>query len=89
MSRTDDYGLPTERPDSREKTPTVQDRAPEIAAHIGVTREAAQNEMTRFRGVAEYETRKLLGQRSALQKPKQADSPHVTRHKKVDKKEPA
>jgi hypothetical protein len=87
MSRTDDYGLPTERPDSREKTPTVQDRATEIAAHIGVTREAAQNEMTQFRGVAEYETRKLLGQRSALQESKKTDATHVTRHKKVDQKE--
>jgi hypothetical protein len=33
---------------------------------MGVSHETAHAEMERFRGVAEYEVRKLLGQRSAL-----------------------
>lgn len=65
--------------DDRQHTPVHRAPSPERESnsgwHGGLTREAARAEMDRFRGVAEYETRKLLGQHSALKQPVSA-APH-------------
>ena len=82
MSRTDDYGLndaARERPD---RGPTVQDRAAEPCSRLGMSHEAARVEMERFRGVAEYETRKIFGQRSALRQPVEVPAPQEAPVKK-------
>lgn len=42
------------------------ERHMDIGNRAGISRESAQAEMDKFRGVAEYETRKILGQRSAM-----------------------
>lgn len=68
MSRTD-LPVPTEGQDARDRAASAQDRAVEVFSRMGISREAAKAEMERFRGVAEYETRKLFGQRSALRQP--------------------
>lgn len=47
----------------------IPPRDPANGWHGGLTREVARVEMDRFRGVAEYETRKLLGQHGALKEP--------------------
>jgi hypothetical protein len=65
---------------SRTYTDNAPDPQAEVNAHRverdssqtsrwGLTRESARTEMERFRGVAEYEIRKLLGQRKALRVP--------------------
>jgi hypothetical protein len=63
MSPIDSEHVPVHQPDTRKSEP---DREPLSPLRGGLTREAAHAEMNRFRGVAEYETRKLFGQRSAL-----------------------
>lgn len=67
MSRTNDYG-PSDDDPREGNSPSVE-RSAEISSRIGISREAAHAEMARFRGVAEYEVRKLFGQRSALPQP--------------------
>jgi len=69
MSRTDEIGLPSEGQDARDRAPSAFDRIVEVSSRMGVSREAARSEMERFRGVAEYETRKIFGQHSALRQP--------------------
>ena len=69
MSRIDEHRLHNEPGDDLEKDKTNQGRVIEISSRFGMSKEAARAEMERFRGVAEYETRKILGQRSALKQP--------------------
>jgi hypothetical protein len=69
MSRTDDYGLASHTRDFPERAHSAPDRANEIGSRMGVSHETAHAEMERFRGVAEYEVRKLFGQKSALREP--------------------
>lgn len=68
MSRTD-LPVATETPDPRRTAPSTPERPVESSARLGISREAARAEMERFRGVAEYETRKLFGERTALRQP--------------------
>lgn len=68
MSRTE-LPVSTETPDPRRTAPSSAERPVETSARLGISREAAKEEMERFRGVAEYETRKLFGQRTALRHP--------------------
>jgi hypothetical protein len=67
MSRTDDY-RPADNDPRDGNSPTI-DRTAEINSRMGISREAAHAEMERFHGVAEYEIRKLFGQRSAMRQP--------------------
>lgn len=69
MSRTDDYGLASHTRDLPDRAHSAPDRSTEISSRMGVSHETAHAEMERFRGVAEYEVRKLFGQRSALREP--------------------
>jgi len=82
MSRTDDYGLTDS--ERRDKSPSVFDRMAELPSRLGLSREAARVEMERFRGVAEYEVRKIFGQRSALKQPSANAESRKPRHKKTD-----
>lgn len=82
MSRTDDYGLSDAGRERQDRSPSVQDRAAEPPSRLGMSREAARVEMERFRGVAEYETRKIFGQRSALRQPVEAPVPQESTVKK-------
>lgn len=66
MSRSDEFIVNTPKPEDKPEARTVQERAAEITDRLGLTREAAHREMERFRNLAEYETRKIFGQRSAL-----------------------
>ena len=66
MSRTPTESMPERQPDMHRNDP---EREPTAGTRAGLTREAARAEMDRFRGVAEYETRKIFGQRSALRQP--------------------
>lgn len=68
MSRTE-LPLPNENRDEQDSGPSARDRLVEGSSRIGISRDAAKAEMERFRGVAEYETRKLFGQHSALWQP--------------------
>ncbi len=81
MSRTDDYGLSDAGRERQDRSPGVQDRA-EPSSRLGMSREAARVEMERFRGVAEYETRKIFGQRSALRQPVEVPVPQESTVKK-------
>ena len=69
MSRTDDYGLENTDRTPQENSHRVFDHTAEIASRFGLTHDAAKKEMEKFLGVAEYETRKLVGQHSALRQP--------------------
>jgi len=69
MSRTDEFALNTPQPEDKPDARMAHERATEITDRLGLTREAAHREMERFRNIAEYETRKIFGQRSALREP--------------------
>lgn len=69
MSLTDDHGLQNNNRVPQEHSHRVFDHTAEIASRSGLTREAAKQEMEKFLGVAEYETRKLVGQHSTLRQP--------------------
>ena len=69
MSRTDEFALNTPHPENKPDAPKGRERAAEVTDRLGLTREAAHQEMERLRNVAEYETRKIFGQRSALREP--------------------
>jgi hypothetical protein len=69
MSRTDEFALNTPHPEEKPDTRTAHERAAEITDRLGLTREAAHREMERFGNLAEYEVRKIFGQRSALREP--------------------
>lgn len=84
MSRTDDYGLQDTNREPQEHSHKVFDHAAEIASRAGLTREAAAHEMEKFLGVAEYETRKLVGQHSTLRQP---DAPTLNEPKRQKRDE--
>jgi hypothetical protein len=84
MSRTDDYGLTDKERHGR--SPSVFDH--ELPSRLGLSREAARAEMERFRGVAEYEVRKIFGQRSALKEPVEVGAPRKPRRKRADTEPP-
>lgn len=69
MSRFDDHRVQSEPAEALEREKAGPNRAVEIGSRFGMSKEAARVEMDRFRGVAEYETRKILGQHSALKQP--------------------
>ena len=69
MSRTDDYGLESSNHEPQERSHRVFDHTAEINSRFGLTHDAAKQEMEKFLGVAEYETRKLVGQHSTLRQP--------------------
>ncbi len=81
MSRTDDYGLSDAARERQDRSPSVQDRA-EPSSRLGMSREAARVEMERFRGIAEYQTRKIFGQRSSLRQPVEVPAPQESTVKK-------
>ena len=59
MSRTDDYGLTDSDREPNDRSASVFDLAAELPSRLGLSREAARAEIERFRGIAEYETRKI------------------------------
>jgi len=69
MSRIDEQRLHNGPDDEPERDRSSHGRVIEIGSRFGMSKEAARAEMDRFRGVAEYETRKILGQHSALKQP--------------------
>ena len=69
MSRFDDHRMQSEPADALEREKPGPNRAVEIGSRFGMSKEAARVEMDRFRGVAEYETRKIFGQHTALRQP--------------------
>ena len=68
MSRSE-LPVTTDTHDPRNGSPSTPERSLDASSRIGISREAAKAEMERFRGVAEYETRKLFGERTALRQP--------------------
>lgn len=89
MSRTDDYGLTDSDRERNERSASVLDRAVELPSRLGLSREAARAEMERFRGIAEYEIRKIFGQRSVLKQPSDVALPKKGKRKKSDHTEPS
>ncbi len=83
MSRTEEFPLETPKAEHKPDPRREHELNREIADRQGLTRDAAHREMQRFRGVAEYEVRKLMGQRSALREPIQP-SPRRKRQKPQD-----
>ena len=75
MSRIDEHRLHNDSGDELEKDKPTHGRVIEIGSRFGMSKEAARAEMDRFRGVAEYETRKILGQHSALKQPIRHSAP--------------
>ena len=69
MSRFDDHRVQSDPTEALERDKAGPNRAVEIGSRFGMSKEAARVEMDRFRGVAEYETRKIFGQHSALKQP--------------------
>jgi len=76
MSRFDDHRVQSDPAETLEREKAGPNRAVEIGSRFGMSKEAARVEMDRFRGVAEYETRKIFGQHSAL---KQSIAPEPSR----------
>lgn len=69
MSRFDDHRVQSEPAEALEREKAGPNRTVDIGSRFGMSKEAARVEMDRFRGVAEYETRKIFGQHSALKQP--------------------
>ena len=69
MSRSDDYSVDADRREREDRATSAPDRAAEVSSRLGLTHDAAKLEMEKFLGVAEYETRKLIGQHTALRQP--------------------
>ena len=69
MSRFDDHRVHSDPSDALERDKPGPNRTADIGSRFGMSKEAARVEMDRFRGVAEYETRKIFGQHSALKQP--------------------
>jgi len=69
MSRFDDHRVQSDPAEAMEREKPGPNRVVEIGSRFGMSKEAARVEMDRFRGVAEYETRKIFGQHSALKQP--------------------
>ena len=75
MSRFDDHRAQSDPAEALEREKAGPNRTVEIGSRFGMSKEAARVEMDRFRGVAEYETRKIFGQHSALKQPIAPQSP--------------
>ena len=69
MSRFDDHRVHSDPSEALERDKAGPNRTVDIGSRFGMSKEAARVEMNRFRGVAEYETRKIFGQHSALKQP--------------------
>src|SRR5436305_7364897 len=69
MSRFDDHRVHSDPSEGIERDTAGPSRTVDIGSRFGMSKEAARVEMDRFRGVAEYETRKIFGQHSALKQP--------------------
>jgi hypothetical protein len=69
MSRFDDHRVHSDPSEALERDKAGPNRTVDIGSRFGMSKEAARVEMDRFRGVAEYETRKIFGQNSALKQP--------------------
>ena len=69
MSRFDDHRVHSDPSEVLERDKAGPNRTVDIGSRFGMSKEAARVEMDRFRGVAEYETRKIFGQHSALKQP--------------------
>lgn len=69
MSRFDDHTVHSDPSEALERDKAGPNRTVDIGSRFGMSKEAARVEMDRFRGVAEYETRKIFGQHSALKQP--------------------
>ena len=69
MSRFEDHRVQSDPAEALEREKPGPNRAVEIGSRFGMSKEAARVEMDRFRGAAEYETRKIFGQHSALKQP--------------------
>ena len=69
MSRFDDHRVHSDPSEALERDKAGPNRTVDIGSRFGMSKEAARVEMDRFRGVAEYETRKIFGQHSALKQP--------------------
>jgi hypothetical protein len=69
MSRFDDHRVHSDPSEALERDKAGLNRTIDIGSRFGMSKEAARVEMDRFRGVAEYETRKIFGQHSALKQP--------------------
>src|SRR5947199_10752067 len=66
MSRFEDHRVHSDPSEALERDKAGPNRTVDIGSRFGMSKEAARKEMDRFRGVAEYETRKIFGQRSSL-----------------------
>ena len=88
MSRTDDYGLADSDREPNDRSASVFDLAAELPSRLGLSREAARAEIERFRGIAEYETRKIFGQRSVLKQPVDIGLPQERKPKRSEPTEP-
>ena len=69
MSRFDDHRVHSDPSETLERDKAGPNRTVDIGSRFGMSKEAARVEMDRFRGIAEYETRKIFGQHSALKQP--------------------
>ena len=69
MSRFDDHRVHSDPSEALERDKAGPNRTVDIGSRFGMSKEAARVEMDRFRGIAEYETRKIFGQHSALKQP--------------------
>jgi hypothetical protein len=81
MSLMNDPSIDGNNPEHQDSIEAAPSHAPDIASRHGLTREAALLEMEKFLGVSEYETRKLVGQRSVLRQP-EAPVPNEPTHQK-------
>ena len=69
MSRFDDQRVHSDPSEALERDKAGPNRTVDIGSRFGMSKEAARVEMDRFRGIAEYKTRKIFGQHSALKQP--------------------
>ena len=69
MSRFDDHRVHSDPSEASDRDKAGLNRTVDIGSRFGMSKEAARVEMDRFRGIAEYETRKIFGQHSALKQP--------------------
>jgi hypothetical protein len=82
MSRFDDHRVHSDPSEALERNKAGPNRTVDIGSRFGMSKEAARVEMERFRGVAEYEARKIFGQHSALKQPiaPEPSKPHTARN---------
>ena len=66
MPSLDERNIPDDAPERLDRSKSSSECNVEINSRFGMSKEAARKEMDRFRGIAEYEARKIFGQRSSL-----------------------